>query len=262
MQSGFLSQIEMEDSPMNDQWIVADADHLGGKPRVRGTRISMAHLLEMLACGMSIQEIVEAYPSLSEEAIKGVLEELAELELMLGTEDVKTIDYKGFIAQVMFYKPDQEFIGAITNAQPEHAIYFSGIDIFELKSELHKAVDAYLAECAASGIEPYYTPEEGEIVTVTLDDVKADTETDWERLDQMTDREITLAALSDSDAPPLTAEDLKRMKPVRWINGKRQELAIIPFRVDKDLLKWFTRFGADYQVRMNEVLRGYMEAHR
>ncbi len=58
-------------------WIVADPDHLGGKPRVRGTRISVAHLLEMFASGMTIQEIVEAYPSLSEKAVKGVLEELA-----------------------------------------------------------------------------------------------------------------------------------------------------------------------------------------
>lgn len=58
-------------------WIVADPDHLGGKPRVRGTRISVAHLLEMFASGMTIQEIVEAYPSLSSEAIKGVFNEIA-----------------------------------------------------------------------------------------------------------------------------------------------------------------------------------------
>ncbi len=61
---------------MNGTWIVADPDHLGGKPRVRGTRISVAHLLEMFASGMTIQEITEAYPSLSGEAVKGVLEEL------------------------------------------------------------------------------------------------------------------------------------------------------------------------------------------
>ena len=59
-------------------WIVADKEHLGGSPRVRDTRISVAFLLESLAAGMTISEIVEAYPTLSEEAVRGVLEELAQ----------------------------------------------------------------------------------------------------------------------------------------------------------------------------------------
>ncbi|MCS7197624.1 MAG: DUF433 domain-containing protein [Candidatus Bipolaricaulota bacterium] len=62
---------------MQGRWIVSDPDHLGGVPRVRDTRISVALLLELLACGMTIPEIVREYPSLSEEAVKGVLEELA-----------------------------------------------------------------------------------------------------------------------------------------------------------------------------------------
>ena len=61
---------------MND-WIVADAEHLGGSPRVRGTRISVALILESLAAGMSVAEIIEAYPSLTEESVRGVLIELA-----------------------------------------------------------------------------------------------------------------------------------------------------------------------------------------
>jgi len=44
---------------------------------VRGTRISVALILESLAVGMTIAEIVDAYPSLSEESIRGVLAELA-----------------------------------------------------------------------------------------------------------------------------------------------------------------------------------------
>jgi uncharacterized protein (DUF433 family) len=63
---------------MNDQnWIVSDGNHLGGKPRVRGTRISVAFLLECLASGMSVAEIVDAYPTLAEDAVRGVLRELA-----------------------------------------------------------------------------------------------------------------------------------------------------------------------------------------
>ena len=59
------------------KWIVADPEHLGGKPRVEGTRISIAFLLESLAAGMTIPEIVHAYPTLTEQAVRGALEELA-----------------------------------------------------------------------------------------------------------------------------------------------------------------------------------------
>ena len=58
-------------------WIVADAEHLGGSPRVRGTRISVALILESLAAGLSVADIVDAYPSLTEESVHGVLAELA-----------------------------------------------------------------------------------------------------------------------------------------------------------------------------------------
>ena len=60
-----------------NKWIVADAEHLGGSPRVRDTRISVALILESLAADMSIAEIVDAYPSLTEESVRGVLAELA-----------------------------------------------------------------------------------------------------------------------------------------------------------------------------------------
>ena len=64
---------------MNDEkWIVSDKDHLGGKPRVQGTRISVAFLLAWLANGMSVAEIVDAYPTLTKNAVQGALRELAQ----------------------------------------------------------------------------------------------------------------------------------------------------------------------------------------
>ncbi|MBI4277302.1 MAG: DUF433 domain-containing protein [Armatimonadetes bacterium] len=63
------------------KWIVADAEHLGGKPRIAGTRISVEFLLESLAAGMTISELVREYPSLTEEAVRGALEELAHSDL-------------------------------------------------------------------------------------------------------------------------------------------------------------------------------------
>ena len=62
----------------NEKWIVSDRDHLGGKPRVQGTRISVAFLLECVANGMSVAEIVDAYPTLTKDAVQGALRELAQ----------------------------------------------------------------------------------------------------------------------------------------------------------------------------------------
>ncbi|HAZ30387.1 TPA: antitoxin [Candidatus Acetothermia bacterium] len=64
------------------KWIVADREHLGGAPRIRDTRISISLLLELLSSGMTISEIVKEYPSLSEEAVRGALEELAHSDLL------------------------------------------------------------------------------------------------------------------------------------------------------------------------------------
>ena len=59
------------------KWIVADAEHLGGSPRVRDTRIPISLILESLAAGMTVEEIVDAYPSLTVESARGALGELA-----------------------------------------------------------------------------------------------------------------------------------------------------------------------------------------
>ena len=68
-------------------WIVSDPDHLGGAPRVRDTRIAVALLLEWLAAGMTIAEIVREYPTLTEEAVRGTLEELARSDLLMHREN-------------------------------------------------------------------------------------------------------------------------------------------------------------------------------
>ena len=40
-------------------WIVADPEHLGGAPRARDTRISVALILESLAVGLSVAELAQ-----------------------------------------------------------------------------------------------------------------------------------------------------------------------------------------------------------
>lgn len=49
--------------------IVSDPDILRGKPRIKGTRISVELILEKLGEGMSIEELLESYPNLTREDI-------------------------------------------------------------------------------------------------------------------------------------------------------------------------------------------------
>ena len=53
--------------------IVANPEILSGKPIVEGTRLSVEHILGLLAHGMSHSEIVEAYPELTIDDVKAVL---------------------------------------------------------------------------------------------------------------------------------------------------------------------------------------------
>lgn len=55
---------------MTFEHIVSTPGILGGKPCIRGTRISVEVVLEFIANGATIQQIVENYPQLSEEAVR------------------------------------------------------------------------------------------------------------------------------------------------------------------------------------------------
>jgi len=53
-----------------------------------------------------------------------------------------------------------------------------------------------------------------------MSDSRASDSFDWSRLDAMSDDEIEAAALADPDNPPLTDDDLERLRPApmaRWI---------------------------------------------
>ena len=47
-------------------------------------------------------------------------------------------------------------------------------------------------------------------------------ETDWEAFDALTDDEVAEAALTDSDNPPLTAEDVAKMRRVPNVRAIRK----------------------------------------
>jgi uncharacterized protein (DUF433 family) len=58
--------------------IVANPEILGGKPIVEGTRLSVDHILGLLAHGMSHAEIVEAYPALTIDDVNAVIQYAAD----------------------------------------------------------------------------------------------------------------------------------------------------------------------------------------
>ncbi len=54
-------------------WIVSDPSVLGGKPCIRGTRISVELVLELLASGASVPEILAAYPHVPAEGLSAAI---------------------------------------------------------------------------------------------------------------------------------------------------------------------------------------------
>jgi uncharacterized protein (DUF4415 family) len=81
--------------------------------------------------------------------------------------------------------------------------------------------------------------------------LNAPSETDWERLENLTDDEVDL-----SDIPPI--------EPAFWENApkvksKTQKQVLLP--IDADVLAWFKAQGKEYQTQINRILRNHMEAH-
>lgn len=58
--------------------IVSDPAILGGKPVVKGTRISVEFLLELFASGATRSDVLKAYPHLAVEDIEEALRYAAE----------------------------------------------------------------------------------------------------------------------------------------------------------------------------------------
>lgn len=53
-------------------YIISDKQVLLGKPTIKGTRISVELLLELFSTGWNEKQILDAYPSVSDEALRAV----------------------------------------------------------------------------------------------------------------------------------------------------------------------------------------------
>jgi uncharacterized protein (DUF4415 family) len=82
-------------------------------------------------------------------------------------------------------------------------------------------------------------------------------ETDWARVDALTDEEIDASIANDPDWEEF--KDIDWSKAVLVIPPKKKAISI---RVDEDVLDYFKKQGAGYQRRMNAVLRSYMQQRR
>ncbi len=88
---------------------------------------------------------------------------------------------------------------------------------------------------------------------------KADSKTDWQRVNALSEAEIESAARDDADAPPL---DDAFWAKARIIMPHRIPKEPRYTRFDADVLDWFKAQGPGWQTRMNAVLRSYVEAQK
>ncbi len=57
-----------------NEFIVVDPEICSGKPIVCGTRIMVKNILGMVAGGYAVDQIVEAYPELTQEMVQAALQ--------------------------------------------------------------------------------------------------------------------------------------------------------------------------------------------
>ena len=77
---------------MTTNRIVIDPKIYGGKPCIRGTRITVTMILELIEDGLTFQQIIgDYYPQLSEQDIKACLEYAP---AVVEGEDIQFVDDK------------------------------------------------------------------------------------------------------------------------------------------------------------------------
>jgi uncharacterized protein (DUF4415 family) len=99
---------------------------------------------------------------------------------------------------------------------------------------------------------------ENSIARFTRDELP-ESQTDWRRLDAMTEEEIEANAATDLDNPPWTDEDLAAAELLMPSTEGKEPVSI---RYDKEVVDYFRSMGAGYQSRMNAVLLAYVRRRK
>ncbi|WP_428559485.1 MAG: BrnA antitoxin family protein [Solidesulfovibrio sp. DCME] len=100
------------------------------------------------------------------------------------------------------------------------------------------------------------------IVRYTEEELREmESQTDWKRVDAMTDEELTANALSDPDNPPLPDDFFEKAKRVRLEDLLPEAKERVCIRLDRDVLAWFRgQKKKGYQTAINAVLRAFVES--
>ena len=64
---------------MDSDWIEIHPDVCNGRPVLRGTRIAVQSVLEMLAAGDSVDDVLESFPTLRREQVLACFDHAARL---------------------------------------------------------------------------------------------------------------------------------------------------------------------------------------
>jgi uncharacterized protein (DUF433 family) len=62
-----------------NEWIIVDSRICAGKPVISGTRIMVKNILGMIAGGYTVEQVVHAYPELSNEMVAAALKYAVEV---------------------------------------------------------------------------------------------------------------------------------------------------------------------------------------
>jgi uncharacterized protein (DUF433 family) len=65
---------ERREIKMEEHLIVCDPEILNGKPIIKGTRISVALIMQCIASGMTKEDILRGYPTLTPEGLEAALD--------------------------------------------------------------------------------------------------------------------------------------------------------------------------------------------
>lgn len=91
---------------------------------------------------------------------------------------------------------------------------------------------------------------------------RGETETDWARLDAMTEEELEAAIASDPDWADIPRDWVKDARPGIPFPLPKEGKKQVTLRLDPDILAHFKAQGRGWQTRINAVLRSFVEAEK
>jgi uncharacterized protein (DUF4415 family) len=103
--------------------------------------------------------------------------------------------------------------------------------------------------------------KKGDITRYTAEEISAmlargESRTDWAAVKAMTEEELEASIAADPDD---VHEPIDWARAVKGMPPRKRDIHI---RIDEDVLDWFRQAGRGYQIRINNVLRAFMESRK